>query len=242
MSFFGNVDFQKLTNTEKAIYTYLRNNLDKIQYLHIRDIALEAHAGTSSVMRLVHKLGFSSYIDFKESIKKQSHQDKQQKSLFPIFCEEDFSEDLAERLEELADKVLLADQVIFTGVGASGVMCDYAARRFAGIGVNTFSFSDFTFPIASKLKNTANNLVIAISISGETGEVVEIVNNLSANKDVTIVTITPNESSTLAQLSDFVFSYRAKEHRVELHFDMSTQLPAVFLIEQLSELVYQKSK
>ena len=55
MSFFGNVDFQKLTYTERTCYSYLRDNVDKIPYLRVRDIALEAHVGTSSVMRLIHK-------------------------------------------------------------------------------------------------------------------------------------------------------------------------------------------
>ncbi|MDM7643169.1 hypothetical protein QUF11_02480 [Lactococcus lactis] len=61
MSFFGNVDFQKLTYTERTCYSYLRDNVDKIPYMRVRDIALEAHVGTSSVMRLIHKMGYDSY-------------------------------------------------------------------------------------------------------------------------------------------------------------------------------------
>ena len=64
MSFFGNVDFQKLTYTERTCYSYLRDNVDKIPYMRVRDIALEAHVGTSSVMRLIHKMGYDSYTDF----------------------------------------------------------------------------------------------------------------------------------------------------------------------------------
>ena len=41
MSFFGNVDFQKLTYIERTCYSYLRDNVDKIPYLRVRDIALE---------------------------------------------------------------------------------------------------------------------------------------------------------------------------------------------------------
>lgn len=36
--------------------------------MRVRDIALEAHVGTSSVMRLIHKMGYDSYTDFKEYI------------------------------------------------------------------------------------------------------------------------------------------------------------------------------
>ncbi len=41
--------------------------------MHVRDIATEAHAGSSSVMRLIHKMGFDSYIDFKGYIKKATN-------------------------------------------------------------------------------------------------------------------------------------------------------------------------
>ncbi|MFC4651934.1 MurR/RpiR family transcriptional regulator [Lactococcus nasutitermitis] len=241
MSFFGNIDFQKLTFTEKVIYNYLKNNVDKIPYLHVRDIALEAHAGSSSVMRLIHKMGFDSYIDFKEYIKGQKEAPVVEDSIFKAFLPEDYPKNIEEILEELADKIINSDNLIFTGIGASGLICDYAARRFAGIGINSFSFSDVTYPISTKLKNTAYNLVIALSISGETNEIIEVLTSLQENKDITIAAITPNVNSTIAQLSDIAISYRVDERRVNIHYDLSSQLPAVFLLESLSELVYQRS-
>lgn len=42
--------------------------LIKIPYMRVRDIALEAHVGTSSVMRLIHKMGYDSYTDFKSTL------------------------------------------------------------------------------------------------------------------------------------------------------------------------------
>lgn len=240
MAFFGNVDFQKLTYTEQTIYNYLRDNVDKIPYLHVRDIANEAHAGASSVMRLIHKMGFESYIDFKNYVKKQKQTENEQKSIFHSFSAEDYPEDVEEIIEKLANKILESDNVIFTGIGASGVICDYASRRLAGMGINSFSFSDVTYPISSKLKNTANDLVIALSISGETNEVIEVLTSLKTNKDITIAAITPNTKSSIAQLSNIVLAYRVQERRINIHYDLSSQLPAVFLIESLSEIIYQR--
>ncbi len=242
MSFFGNIDFQKLTYTEQVIYNYLRYNVDKIPYLHVRDIATEAHAGSSSVMRLIHKMGFNSYTDFKTYIKKQKQADAIQENISQPFSPEDYPENLQEILGQLADKILNSDNLIFTGVGASGVICDYGSRRFAGMGINSFSFSDVTYPIASKLRNTAYNLVIALSISGETNEIIEVLTSLRTNKDITIAAITPNPNSTIAQLCDIVLPYRVEERRINIHYDLSSQLPAVFLIEALSEVVYQRSQ
>ena len=242
MSFFGHVDFHKLTTTERAIYSYLQSNVDKIPYLHVRDIALEAHAGTSSVMRLIHKMGYESFTDFKDDIKKKKQLEEVKPVISNPFSLEIFPENLEQRLNELAQKVLDSDNVIFTGVGASGIICDYAARRLASLGINTFSFNDVTYPIASKLRNTSDTLVIALSISGETNEVIEILSTLHPNKDISIYSITPKLNSTIAQLSDFSLSYHVKERRIGTHHDLSSQLPMVYLAERLSDIVYELSK
>ena len=163
MSFFGNVDFQKLTYTERTCYSYLRDNVDKIPYMRVRDIALEAHVVTSSVMRLIHKMGYDSYTDFKEYIIDKKELEKGSSNTAIPFSLDIFSNDIEQRLDNLAHRVIESDNIIFTGVGSSGLICDYAARRLAGVGINTFSFSDVTYPIASKLQNTTNTLVIALS-------------------------------------------------------------------------------
>ncbi|AYG01828.1 MurR/RpiR family transcriptional regulator [Lactococcus allomyrinae] len=242
MSFFGNVDFQKLTYTERIIYSYLRDNVDKIPYLHVRDVASEAHAGTSSVMRLVHKMGYNSYTEFKEYVTKKKQLEEVEPSASTQFSLDIFPENFEQRLGELAHRIIESDNIIFTGVGSSGLICDYAARRLAGVGINTFSFSDVTYPITSKLRNTTNTLVIALSISGETNEVIEVLNSLRPNKDVYISCITPKLSSTIAELSDFVLNYRVTERRINTHYDLTSQLPTVYLAERLTDLVYELSE
>lgn len=152
-----------------------------------------------------------------------------------------FSNDIEQRLDNLAHRVIESDNIIFTGVGSSGLICDYAARRLAGVGINTFSFSDVTYPIASKLQNTTNTLVIALSISGETNEIIEVLTSLRSNKDVYISCITPKLNSSIAELSDFVLTYRINEHRINTHYDLTSQLPTVYLTERLTDLVYQLS-
>jgi DNA-binding MurR/RpiR family transcriptional regulator len=209
--------------------------------MRVRDIALEAHVGTSSVMRLIHKMGYDSYTDFKEYIIDKKELEKGSSNTAIPFSLDIFSNDIEQRLDNLAHRVIESDNIIFTGVGSSGLICDYAARRLAGVGINTFSFSDVTYPIASKLQNTTNTLVIALSISGETNEIIEVLTSLRSNKDVYISCITPKLNSSIAELSDFVLTYRINEHRINTHYDLTSQLPTVYLTERLTDLVYQLS-
>lgn len=242
MSFFGKVDFKNLTTTERVIYSYLRDNVDKIPYLHIRDIAREAHAGTSSVMRLIHKMGYNSYTEFKEDVTEKKQLEEEVNHHPSSFSLDVFPDNFEQKLDELAHKILESDNVIFTGLGSSGLVCDYAARRLAGVGINTFSFSDVTYPISSKLQNTMNTLVVALSISGETNEIIEVLNSLRSNKDVYICSVTPKIGSTIAEMSDFIITYRVIERRVDTHYDLTSQLPTVYLVERLSDLVYEFSQ
>ena len=206
MGFFGNIDFQNLTYTERVIYNYLKNNTDKIPYMHVREIATQAHAGSSSVMRLIHKMGYNSFNEFKTYLKKNEINAYNETNFYQ-FSLKDYPDNLSDILEDMARQIVESDHLIFTGIGASGLICDYASRRFAGIGINSFSFSDVTYPIASKLRNTVDTFVIALSISGETNEIIEVLTQLRTNKDITIASITGRSKSTIADLSDIVLPY-----------------------------------
>ena len=41
MSFFGKIDFNELSETDRAIYHYMSSQSDKIPYMRAREIALE---------------------------------------------------------------------------------------------------------------------------------------------------------------------------------------------------------
>ncbi len=44
-------------------------------------------------------------------------------------------------------------------------------------------------------------------------------------------------NSSIAELSDFVLTYRINEHRINTHYDLTSQLPTVYLTERLTDLV-----
>src|SRR5699024_697486 len=109
-------------------------------------------------------------------------------------------------MQQIAEKMLESENVIFYGIGASGTMCEYAARRFATLGINSFGLVDNTYPVIAKLRNTSENMIIALSITGSTNEVNELVNGFRSLPDYTVVAITSDPSSQLAIMADFVLS------------------------------------
>ncbi len=237
MSFFGKIDFNELSEVDRSIYHYMSENSDKIQYMRVREIANESHTSASSVMRFIRKIGYSSFAEFKTMFQKETgstYETGDFSSGSLILDQGNFPKDIERKITMVAERMLTAENIVFFGIGTSGILCEYAARRLATIGYNTFAVTDPTFPISSKLKNTSENILVSISVSGNTTEVVEVVNGFKNKEDYTTVCITGNEHSTLALMTHYILSYHAKVERLRLHEDLSTQIPIMYVIEYLT--------
>ncbi len=239
MSFFGKIDFNDLSETDRAIYQFMSSHSDKIPYMRVRDIAKESHTSASSVMRFIHKVGYDSFTEFRMQFKVSTVDQEDFMLGKEVLDRQNFPQNIETTIWQIAEKIIASENVIFFGIGASGAMCDYAARRFATVGCNSFAMTDPTYPISGKLRNTSDNVLIALSISGTTSEIVEIVNGFRNQSDCTIVAITSDMNSTLAQMADHVLQYKVDMRRIHQYEDLTTQLPVVFLIESLAEAVYQ---
>jgi len=237
MGFFGFKNFDQLTETELTIYRFVANDIEKTAYMRVRDIAKEAHVSNTSVMRFVHKLGFNSFTEFKVSLHsakldQQKEQSDQSLSLHFI-TKENFPQDIYEKLMVVADKIINADMVIYVGMGSSAALAEYASRQTAAIGINSFCIKDPFYPLSAQLQNTTNNVLITFSVSGRTPEIIGLLNDFVNNIDNTLVSITGNLESSLAKMCHYNLSYKTNEERIHHFYDMTTQVPATYLIENL---------
>lgn len=236
MSFLGKVDFNELSEVDHAIYNYMSTESDKIPYMRVREIAKESHTSASSVMRFIRKLGYESFTEFKTHFRienEMTYQGSDFSKANEILARENFARNIELNLKIISELVLKADNVILLGIGSSGAMCDYAARKLATVGVNSFSLTDPTFPIFGKLKNSSFNLLITLSVSGRTTEIIETVNGFKNHPDFTTVCITTDETSTLAIMSDYVLKYRTTIQQLHKHEDLTSQIPCMYIIESL---------
>lgn len=237
MSFFGKIDFNELSETDRAIYHYMASQSDKIPYMRVREIAKESHTSASSVMRFIRKLGFESFTEFRTHFKVPDFESADFLSSLTVLSAEHFPRDIEGKITRIAEKMIACENIIFYGIGASASICEYAARRFATIGFNSFALVDHTYPIGAKLKNTSENMLIALSVTGTTTEVVEVVNGFRNNPDFTTVAITSDANSTLAKMSNYMLDYSIDVQRINKHEDLTSQIPSMFLVESLSEVV-----
>ena len=232
-------ELQKYNETDIRIYKYMVSNLEKIQYMTIRELAEELQVSTSTILRFCNKNDFVGYAEFKEALKKEI---LLQKSTPPSedlqelsdFFERTNSNAFEEKLSAAVQMLRNSDMIIFIGMGSSGTLAKYGARYFSNLGHFAVGLEDALYPIEFfQWKNTA---VLAISESGETSRLMEAIHQFK-QKNCKILSITNSSLSTLAKLSVWNFSYHLKPQRINGGYNGTTQVPALFVMEALAKRI-----
>ncbi len=94
-------------------------------------------------------------------------------------------------------------KVIFTGMGKSGHIAAKLAATFSSLGTPSFKLHPAEAMHGDLGMISKNDVVIAISFSGESDEIIRIIPNIKLI-GATLIGITGNSSSTLASAADIV--------------------------------------
>lgn len=236
---FSYEEIQKYNETDIRIYKYIVSNIDKIQYMTIRELAKEIHVSTSTILRFCNKNNLDGYAEFKDALKNEI---TLQNARLPMEDLQELSDFFAranssafeEKLLYAVDVLKKADLIIFIGMGSSGTLAKYGARYFSNMGHFAVGLEDVFYPIETfHWKNTA---VIALSESGETEKLIEAVSQFK-KKNCLVLSITNSPFSTLAKLSDWNFSYHLNTKRINGGYNGTTQIPVIFVIETLAKRI-----
>ncbi len=232
-------EIQSLNELELAVYEYVMQYKSAVAYMRIRELAAESHVSTSTVLRFCKKMGCNGYAEFKLRIKEQIGQKKIKKmpenlSEIKAFFERLETERFQQKLEEAAAVIARAERVIFVGIGNSGHIGQYGARCFTSFGKFSLYISDPFYPI--NMEDITSMTAVVLSVSGETEQVVKIMDGLK-RANCRIISITNMEQSTIGKLADVNLSYYITMRRNEENVDYTSQIPAVCIIEMLGKKV-----
>lgn len=237
MTFFGFKNFSSLSEIDMTIYRYVTTNADKVVYMRVRDIANNAHVSSSSVMRFIHKIGFNSFPDFKAFLKNSKNIEENPTQILRFFDKSNFPSDIESKIRIVANFLYQCDNIICFGIGSSAYIAGYTERKLASMGFNASSVTDPFYPLPTRLKYTTHNALIVFSVSGETPEDIEALNPFINDEDLTLIAITGNSASTIAKMSRYALTYNEKTDRIDKYYDLSSQIPAMYLIEGVMKLM-----
>lgn len=204
-----NLDY--FSKAEKRVAKYCIDNYANIGKHTLAQIAEKSGSGEATVLRFCSKLGFQSFIEFKEDISSEvseniifSNDSIALKIRMNILEYLDYiikNLDVNE-LKKIADLIYKSDKIFCVGVGNSAIAAEACAMRFVRNGKNGLFIKDAHFQSIYVNELNNNDVVLLFSISGESKDLIHII-NLIKKKNIPIISCTSSILSSIAKKSDF---------------------------------------
>lgn len=239
---FSHEQIQSLNDLEITVYNYIMKNKQRAAYMKIRELADEAHVSTTTVLRFCKKAGCEGFSEFKLKFKTYLQNEKEQKPDMDLSILADYIKraENPDSMEALSQALLLlknAGCVLFIGVGTSGTLAKYGARYFSNVGCFSLCIDDPFTPVFQG--NSAETVVVALSVSGETEQVLHMASQLKS-RGCALISITNSANCTLSRMSDCSLTYYMPEIKAAGLYEITSQVPVLCLIEMLGRKLYRR--
>jgi len=237
-----------LTETEKQIGQYIENNLDKLKANKPSSYAFaeELKVGQSTVIRFSKKLGYKSFrelqLDLSSSAEKLkieeiSVDESTNRTNFKVmkqyqdFIDSTFELNEEKAIEEAVTAIKSANHVLVFGIGSSNLFAEYFSNQLRKIGFFTLHASNPHTALTMIAKMAASDLIILLSESGQTGDIVKAA-KLAQEKKIPVISLTSMGKSKLQAYSNIVLKTvnRSSNTRLEA---MSIRASQLYLIDTI---------
>ncbi len=220
------------TKTDRRIASYVKKNQKQVVYMSLTELSDVLKVSEGSIIRFCKKVGLAGFYELKISLAISSGDSSEQ-----LDSVAEFHQDVSRMREAVANRnhqiirdtndlisdsaveasislILKADSILIVGVGASGITANEAFHRFMRIGLKCqFSVdSHLQTMLASSMGK--GDLLIAVSQSGSTVEVVKMA-QMASKKGAGVIALTGYARSPLASAADQVLLTPTRESPLE---------------------------
>ena len=222
--------FDSFFDSEKKIAKYIINIYDKVVEMTVGQLASASGSSEASVSRFCKKIGVKGFHHLKISLAKEMVEsnlsnDEVSNRISIDDIEQSLQNILANKVEELKQTISMlnienfknileiiakARSVVFVAVGNTIPVAIDGAFKFNQIGKLALSSTIWETQIGYVCNLTRDDVVIAISNSGESSSVV-ISLETAKEQGATTISITNNEESTVASVSDYHITTATRE-------------------------------
>jgi len=239
----------KLTPSEKFVWQYINKNLQAIPTMSIVQLSEESNVSTATIVRTMKKMGYEGYTSFRHSLK-QSKENLAEWNFEQIdvadknirrAIEKNEQETLltikqvdSSTIEDAVQKIKSSSKVIIFARGLSTYVAEEMMLKFHVLNKYCETYSD---PNIIKIKSRELNkddVVLFISLNGETEELIEASENCIKN-EVTTITFTSAKHSPLAANSTLLFTgYKVPDSFIP-EYEVKSRLPLSILTRIVSD-------
>lgn len=226
-----------LSDSEKYLWNYIEMHIDEIPNFSIVKLSEEANISTATIVRAMKKKGFDGFTSFKYYLKEQDNSAVKFSSLEQVDSEIKQAILKNEKevirtinmldsgiIEDSIQKIKHSEKIVIFARGFSEMTAQEICMKFQLMGKYAEMHSDPNIikSISKKLKQS--DIVIFISLNGETPELVTAIKNCTTS-GISTITITANPHSTLANLSEIVFQGYKSDSSYFPEYEVRSRLP-----------------
>ncbi len=239
-----------LSKVQKNIADYIFENPRKVILFSIGDLAETCSTSETTIMRFLRKINFKSYQVFKVTLAQELSVGAERSVYEDVRADDDIQaimrkvlystnnsindlESIVDRLvlEKVVERMVEARRILFTGVGATGLIASDAFYEFAKLGLDVHMSTDPPIMHILAAHAAADDLVFAVSHSGETQDILNCV-RLARERGASVVALTSYGDSSLTRLADYVLlsSTTETEYRSDAMLSRITQLVIIDIL------------
>ena len=215
--------------TEKKIGNFIIHHPKEIVDMTVGELAKECQVSEASVSRFCKKIAMKGFHHLKISIAKEMVSQSEDDELSNHISVDDLEQSLknilankvaeltqtvsmmnSENLQDILKRINNAQNVLFAAVGNTVPVAMDGAYKLNQIGISAVSTPVWETQLAYSYNLSPDDVVIAISNSGESTGVINIL-EAAKQKKATTISITNSEKSTIAKISDYHITTATRE-------------------------------
>ncbi len=223
--------YDEMGGAEKRIATYILEHPDALLPLSISELATLCRCGDATVVRFSRRLGFSGYQKLKLALARETDNERLDDTIGPddscpnifrklsndIYCS--LEKTRAGLKEETFDAVVealrKAERIVIIALGASAAVALDFTHKLLRIGYNATYYNDNHMQTIAAAQLKAGDVMIGITHSGSSRDIVEAL-TVARNNGAVTVAVTGAHNAPVHRVSDHVFESCSDEtlHRI----------------------------
>jgi DNA-binding MurR/RpiR family transcriptional regulator len=250
--------YNSLTKAEQKVADFVLLDTQESVYSSVTDLAEKAGVGETSVIRFCRKLGYRGFQEFKlavaqtlSNVDEHVHGKIEESDDLDVIAKKITTQNASalqdtinmlqiSTLQKAVDAFINARKIYFFGVGASGFTASDAKYRFMRLGYNVDHAADAHIIAMTAALAREEDVVVAISSSGSTKDIVDSV-KIAKENNAFVICITNHARSPITYYADVILLVAGKESPLQ-GGAFSTKIAQLHVIDILSTITSMRKK
>ena len=249
--------YNDMGKSEKKVADWLFSHSGEILPYSISDLASKCDSSEATIVRFSKRLGCSGYQELKITLAKEHDKKVIQPTItgaddcFSIFekvCNDAYMSLertkrtlSADAMTRAVEAISSARRVVLIGLGTSAQVAEDASNKLLRAGCNSSAYADTHMQAIAVSQLRAGDVVIGISQSGSSKDIVEAM-KIARGHGATTISITSREKSPITRQSDILLLTDTEETRHST-LGLNSHISRLVVIDALCyKIVYRNSQ